>query len=72
MVSRLADTAHPVEFATDGDSWSYWLSKSTDQVTIDIDLLYGQIQVGHYSQDQIIQEININVTKTFFVPRAHF
>ena len=54
LVSRLADTAHPAEFATDDDNWSYWLSKNVDQVTIDIDLSYGQIQVCHYFQDFII------------------
>ncbi len=47
LVSRLADTAHPVEFATDGDNWSYWLSQDTNEVIIDIDLLYGQIQVRY-------------------------
>jgi usherin len=47
LASRLADTAHPVEFATDGDNWSYWLSQDVDQVTIDVDLMHGQIQVCH-------------------------
>ena len=45
LVSRLANTAHPVEFATDDDSWSYWLSEDTNQVTIDVNLMYGQLQV---------------------------
>ena len=47
LVSRIAETAHPIKFATDGDSVSYWLSQDTEQVTINISLLYGQIQVSH-------------------------
>ena len=44
-VSRFADTAHPVEFATDGDSLSFWLSEITDNATIDINLSYSGLQV---------------------------
>ena len=44
-VSRLADTAHPIEFATDGDTLSFWLSEITENVTIDINLKYTGFQV---------------------------
>ena len=44
-VSRLADTAHPIEFATDGDTLSFWLSEITNNVTIDINLSYSGLQV---------------------------
>jgi len=44
-VSRLADTAHPIEFATDGDTLSFWLSEITNSVTIDINLSYSGLQV---------------------------
>ncbi|XP_028396319.1 LOW QUALITY PROTEIN: usherin-like [Dendronephthya gigantea] len=47
LADRLADTAHPIEFATDGDSLSHWLSQDTEQVTIDVDLMYGELQVFH-------------------------
>ena len=45
-VSRLNDTAHPTEFATDGDSLSYWLSEITENATIHINLAYAGLQVG--------------------------
>ena len=44
-VSRLADTAHPIEFATDADPQSFWLSEITNSVTIDINLSYSGLQV---------------------------
>ena len=44
-VSRLADTAHPIELATDGDTQSFWLSKITENATISIDLSYSGLQV---------------------------
>lgn len=46
LVSRLSDTAHPIKFAADSDSSSYWLSTNVDNVTIDIDLLYNGLQVS--------------------------
>ena len=45
LVSRLSETSHPIEFATDFDPVTYWLSELTNEVTIDIDLLYGLLQV---------------------------
>lgn len=45
-VSRLKDTAHPIEFATDGDTLSFWLSEITENATIDINLSYTGLQVG--------------------------
>ena len=47
-VSRLADTAHPIEFATDGDTQSFWLSKITENATISIDFSYSGLQVCFY------------------------
>ena len=47
-VSRLADTAHPIEFATDGDTLSFWLSEITNSVTIDINLSYSGLQVMYF------------------------
>ncbi|XP_067031738.1 usherin-like isoform X1 [Acropora muricata] len=44
-VSRLADTAHPVELATDGDTLGFWLSELTENATIDIELSYSRLQV---------------------------
>jgi len=44
-VSRLADTAHPVELATDGDTLSFWLSELTENATIDVELSYLRLQV---------------------------
>ena len=46
-VSRLADTAHPIELATDADPHSFWLSEITNgtSVTIDINLSYSGLQV---------------------------
>ena len=47
-MSRLADTAHPIEFATDGDTLSFWLSEITENVTIDINLKYTGFQVQKF------------------------
>ena len=44
-MSRLADTAHPVELATDGDVVGFWLSELTENATIDIELSYLRLQV---------------------------
>ena len=46
-VSRLADTAHPIEFATDGDTFSFWLSEIAENATVDINLSYSGLQVGY-------------------------
>ena len=50
-VSRLNDTAHPTEFATDGDSLSYWLSEITENATIHINLAYAGLQVGFFNSE---------------------
>ena len=44
-MSRLADTAHPIELATDGDTLGFWLSELTENATIDIELSYLRLQV---------------------------
>ena len=44
-MSRLADTAHPVQLATDGDTLGFWLSELTENATIDIELSYSRLQV---------------------------
>ena len=50
-VSRLADTAHPIELATDGDTLGFWLSEITEYATVDINLSYSGLQVqGDYSK----------------------
>ena len=47
-VPRLADTAHPIELATDGDTLGFWLSELTENATIDINLSYMRLQVQVY------------------------
>lgn len=47
-VSRLADTAHPIELATDGDTLGFWLSEITEYATVDINLSYSGLQVQSY------------------------
>lgn len=42
---RLKDTAHPIQYATDGDLLTFWLSEITENVTLDINLLYERLQV---------------------------
>ena len=44
-LSRLKDTAHPIELATDGDTLSFWLSEITENATIHINLAYTGLQV---------------------------
>ena len=58
-VSRLADTAHPIEFATDGDTLSFWLSEITENATIDINLCYSGLQVWcfYFESYLYIQEL---------------
>ncbi|KAK3721659.1 hypothetical protein QZH41_003681 [Actinostola sp. cb2023] len=43
--SRLADTAHPIELATDGDTTTYWQSKLTNTASLYLDLMYGEMQI---------------------------
>ena len=60
LESRLADTAHPIEFATDDDTYSYWLSQDTDKVTIDVDLMYGQLQVRCFLlEGQVVYRLTV-------------
>ena len=54
-MSRLADTAHPVELATDGDTLSFWLSELTENATIDIELSYSRLQVLDISFKRVWQ-----------------
>jgi len=57
-VSRLADTAHPIELATDGDTLSFWLSEITENATVDINLSYSGLQVGYFLLSCILNMVD--------------
>ncbi|XP_048585709.1 usherin isoform X2 [Nematostella vectensis] len=44
-VFRLATTAHPSEYMTDADTTTYWQSAVTDNATVEVDLLYQELQI---------------------------
>ena len=59
-VSRISDTAHPVELVTDNVLASYWLSQLTDEVSIDVNMEYGELQVMVVSIDCVNSGISIS------------